>query len=128
MNKDTIEDKVRAGGAYSVGLNGVAVVDNTFWFDFSIADVYGESAIKDTYARSFDTFKKNIEYMTALAIVLNHKSWYWYDKKDDKKSELYAKLYHKIDQFILDGEEDDDDYKYKNFTSEEITYYARATD
>lgn len=124
----SIEDKVREGGAYSVGLNGVAVVDNTFWFDFSIADAFGASAIKDTYERAIDTFKKNIEYMTALAIVLNHKSWYWYDKKDDKMSELYANLYHKIDQFILDGEEDGDDYKYKNFTSEEITYYVRATD
>lgn len=124
---DKIEEKIR-GGSYSVGLNGVAVVDNTFWFDFSVADAYGADAIKDTYERSFECFKKDIEYITALAITLNHKGWEKYEQGKEELSKLYFDLWKKLDGFILDGVEDGNFYKYKNFTSEEITYYVRATD
>ena len=125
---NNIEEKIREGGAYSVGLNGVAVVDNTFWFDFSVAEAYGKSAIKDTYERATDTFGKNIEYITALAITLNHKGWQQYEKQNEELSKLYFDLWQKLDAYILDGEEKGDDYEYKNFTSEEINYYVRATD
>lgn len=126
---NSIEEKIREG-VYSVGLNGVAVVDNTFWFDFSVADMYGMSAIKDTYKRSFNAFKKDIDYITALAITLNHKGWQHYEQKDEKVSQLYFKLYEELDKFVLDGEWSDekDDMEYKNFKSEEITYYVHALD
>ncbi len=124
---DSIEEKIREG-VYSVGLNGVAVVDNTFWFDFSVADMYGMSAIKDTYKRSFNAFKKDIDYITALAITLNHKGWQHYKEKNEKVSQLYFKLYEELDAYVLDGKEMGDDYKYNNFTSEEINYYVRALD
>lgn len=125
MNK--IEQKIK-DGVHSVGLNGVAVIDNTFWFDFSIADEYGADAIKDTYERSFNAFKKDIAYITALAITLNHKGWQHYEKKHEELSKLYFSLWEKLDAYILDGAEVDGDYKYKNFTSDEVEYFVMATD
>lgn len=126
---NSIEKELREKEMYSVGLNGVAVIDNTFWFDFSVAEMWGERAIRDTYKRSLKCFKKDIRYMTALAIVLNHKSWQHADKGNKKLSELYVELYYDIDGFILDcvnaGTSKE---KYVNFNEDEVGYYVRATD
>ena len=127
MNK--IEKELRENEMYSVGLNGVAVIDNTFWFDFSVADVWGERAIKDTYKRSFNSFKDDIRYMTALAITLNHKAWQQSDKGNKELTKLYTELYEKIDAFILDCvNAGTDKEEFVNFNNEEINYYVRATD
>ena len=45
----------------------------TFWDDFTIAEAYGESAVKDTYNRAFKEWKTNVEYITEFVMVLNHK-------------------------------------------------------
>ena len=47
----------------------------TFWTDFSIADMFGTEGVKDTYNRAKEDWQDSIEYMTELAMVLNHKSW-----------------------------------------------------
>ena len=45
----------------------------TFYEDFSIADHFGASAVRDTYCRAFNAWQNNIEYMTELVMVLNWK-------------------------------------------------------
>lgn len=35
----------------------------TFWTDFSIADVFGVSAIKDTFNRAFEEWRDNYIYI-----------------------------------------------------------------
>lgn len=126
MNK--IEQGIREGGDYSVGLNDVAVIDNTFWFDFSVADAYRLADIEDTYNRSFKAFKNDIAYITALSLVLNHKGWQHYREGDEEKAKLYFKLYEKLDAYVLDGKEKGGDYEYKNYNKEEVNYYVRALD
>ena len=122
-----VEQKIIDGGHYDRGLNGVAVEKTTFWLDFSIADGFGESAVRDTYERAFNEWKSDIRYMTALCIVLNHKIWQLY-QTHEKLARVYDELWKKCDGFILDGEEVGDDYKYRNFTEDEVSYFIRATD
>ena len=62
----------------------------TFYQDFSIADAFGESAIRDTYNRSFNVWKNNYKYLTELVMVLNWKIWEHYLNKAS-----YGNLYHK---------------------------------
>lgn len=99
------------------------VVDNTFYSDFTIADRFGLMAIQDTYNRSFKAYKGSIEYLTALAMALNHKIFAWH-KVDDDKTKLYDKLWRETDMYILEGDKDG----FKNFTREEVRYYLKVTD
>ena len=123
----SIEEEIRLGD-YSVGLNGVAVIKNTFWRDFDIADTGGMLAIQDTYNRAFEAWKDDIRYMTALDIVLNHKCWQHFHKGNEQLSRLYDKLWKETDMYILDGKEVDGEYKYKNYEKGEVAYFIQATD
>ena len=89
----------------------------TFWMDFSIADRFGENAIKDTYKRAFKEWKGNHEYLTELVIVLNHKIWQWWEKGYDKYSRLYDGLWREAHQYALD-----------NLKGKEFEYYFQMTD
>ena len=54
--------------------NGYKFV-STFPSDFTIADKFGESAIRDTFNRAFNEWKSNYVYLTELVISLNWKIW-----------------------------------------------------
>ena len=88
----------------------------TFWTDFSIADVFGVSAIKDTFNRAFEEWKYNYIYLTELVITLNHKIWEWYGK-----NETYAKLYNEL-------WEQADGYACDNLMGDELTFFYETTD
>lgn len=64
----------------------------TFWTDFSIADMFGAEGVKDTYNRAKEDWQDSIEYMTELAMVLNHKSWQ-HNGKHQTLCSLYADLW-----------------------------------
>ena len=55
-------------------------VQTTFWEDFSAADIFGLSAIQDTFNRAFEEWKGNCKYLTELVLVLNHKIWQHYKR------------------------------------------------
>lgn len=88
----------------------------TFWEDFTIADRFGVEAIRDTYARAFEEWKKNIEYITELVVVLNHKIWQWYEK-DEKIARVYNDLWEELDNWV-----------FENFSEKEIQYFLKITD
>ena len=90
----------------------------TFWSDFTIAERFGVSAIKDTYDRSIKSWKEDIVYMTELSMVLNHKGWI-YHETNEKLSQYYFNLYNEIDNLIFQLFEDG---------SDEIHYYIQTTD
>lgn len=69
-----------------------------FWQDFTIADKFGVSAIKDTYKRAFEGWKDNVEYYASFVMTLNHKIWEWYEK-DEKLARLYDELWRKADEY-----------------------------
>ena len=88
----------------------------TFWEDFSIADAFGADAVKDTFKRAFAEWKGNYIYLTELVMVLNHKCWQHYGKKQEL-SELYEKLFYEAE-----------DYAYENLKDEKLNYFYRITD
>lgn len=63
----------------------------TFFEDFSIADNFGTRAIRDTYKRAFDEWKKDYKYLTELVMVLNWKIW-----QHNNKNDAYVKLYNEL--------------------------------
>ena len=88
----------------------------TFWMDFSIADRFGISAVKDTFRRAFDEWKDDYRYLTDLVIVLNHKIWQHYEK-NEPLARVYNDLWEKAR-----------DYAEKNLKGEELDYYFEQTD
>lgn len=76
--------------------------ESTFYADFSVADVYGEKAIKDTYKRCFDGWKDNVRYFTELVAALNHKLWFWHEAAVEEYSLLYDKLWKEADAYGCD--------------------------
>lgn len=88
----------------------------TFFEDFSIADNFGISAIKDTYNRAFKTWKKDYKYLTELVLVLNWKIWQHYEKNEDV-AKVYQELWEKADAYAMD-----------HLKGEELIYFLSTTD
>ena len=91
----------------------------TFWEDFTIADAFGNEAIEDTYDRAFKEWKEDLVYLTELVIVLNMKCWQWYEKGNQRRSQLYSDLYYKTNDYAWDFIGDDE---------EKGNYYFEMTD
>lgn len=89
----------------------------TFWEDFSIADMFGSPAIRDTFNRAFDGWKHDHIYLTELVMVLNHKIWQHYRAGREEKARLYDRLWRQAR-----------DYAYDNLKNEELTYFLNTTD
>lgn len=89
----------------------------TFYEDFSIADMFGISAIKDTYKRGLETAKAlGYIYLTEFVMALNWKIWEHY-QTNEPIARVYNDLWDKaseIAQTTLQGDE--------------LMYYYRTTD
>ena len=88
----------------------------TFYTDFSIADYFGERAIRDTYDRSFDIVKTDYKYLTEFVMVLNWKIWEHY-KTNEKYGRLYDELWRKASC-----------YASENLKGDELKYYYMTID
>lgn len=88
----------------------------TFYEDFSIADAFGISAIKDTYKRAFKSWKYNHKYITELIMALNWKIHEHYGT-NDAYARVYDELWREADEWAMD-----------NLKGEELQYYLRTTD
>ncbi len=88
----------------------------TFYMDFSIADRFGISAVKDTYRRAFEAWKDNYKYLTELVMVLNWKQYEHYEK-NQALTEVYYNLWEQARGYALD-----------NLKGEEFEYFWRCTD
>ena len=88
----------------------------TFFDDFSIADRFGISAIKDTFNRSFRHWKKNPVYLTELVIALNLKIWQWYEK-NETVAKVYNDLWEKADAYACE-----------NLKGDDLAFFYRTTD
>ena len=89
----------------------------TFWQDFSIADNFGTSAIRDTYDRAFDHWHNNVVYLTELVMTLNWKIWQHYEAGNSDISALYNELWERADAWACE-----------NLTGEDLDYFYRTTD
>lgn len=98
-----------------MNVNGYQTI-TTFWDDFSIADSFGESAIRDTYNRAFNEWKHNYKYLTELVMILNWKIWQHYEK-NDHIARVYNELWEQADLYA--GE---------NLKGKEAEYFYSTTD
>ena len=89
----------------------------TFALDFTIADHFGASAVRDTFNRAFDEWKDDYRYLTDLVIVLNHKIWQHYECGNVALSRLYDELWRKADE-----------YAWNTLQGDQQDYYFRMTD
>ena len=88
----------------------------TFWDDFSIADHFGASGVKDTFNRAFGEWKHDYKYLTELVMVLNHKIWQLY-KTRPALARLYNELWERAQN-----------YAYDNLEGDELSYFYNVTD
>ena len=98
-----------------MNINGYETI-TSFWIDFTIADRFGVSAIKDTYKRAFNEWKDNYKYLTELVMVLNWKIWQFYEK-NNQYTEVYNKLWEEADAYACN-----------NLKGDEAAYFFWTTD
>lgn len=89
----------------------------TFWMDFTIADVFGEKAVRDTFKRAFKEWRDDYIYLTELVIVTNWKLWQHYHDGNDAMARLYDELYRECNC-----------YAHEHLQGEEFQYFWRMTD
>lgn len=88
----------------------------TFYMDFSIADKFGRSAVKDTYNRAMKSWSKDYKYLTELVLALNWKIWEHHEH-NAALAELYNSLWEKASQ-----------YAEEHLKGEQLQYYYRTID
>ena len=91
--------------------------ESTFYADFSVADVYGESAINDTFKRSYTGWRHDAKMFTELVAALNHKIWFWHEAGVEEYARLYDKLWKEADA-----------YGCGTFKGEDATYFFSVLD
>lgn len=89
----------------------------TFWMDFTIADHFGASAVKDTFNRAFNEWKNDYRYLTDLVMVTNHKIWQHYENGNERLARVYDELWRTADNYAC-----------TNLKGEELSYFFRVTD
>ena len=91
------------------------------WNQFDIAEEDGEDTIKDTAKTQFNEYQNNIEALTMLVMVINHKSWDHYQWGNDILAELYADLYYEYYEQAIDYLENEN-------REEDLRYFIRTLD
>lgn len=90
---------------------------STFYGDFTIAElVSGIAGVKDTYKRCVKSWRDNVEYVTELVMVLNHKIWEHYEKNEDLAL-VYHQMWKELDGWCMD-----------NLKGEDLQYFIRVLD
>lgn len=89
---------------------------STFYEDFSIADAFGEAAIRDTYKRAWKSWQSDYKYLTELIMALNWKIHEHYGNNDEY-AKVYDELWCKSDAWVME-----------NLKDEALDYYLRITD
>lgn len=93
------------------------MVDNTFWSDFSFADMFGIDYIKGTYQQAFQEWKSDYKMLTALVVTLNHKIWQHYESDNHEVARVYNDLWEQAQ-----------DYALTHLKGDELQYYYEITD
>lgn len=92
------------------------VTQTTFWEDFSIAEKFGEEAVKDTFLSAFKEWKGNYIYLTELVMILNWKI-YQHFLHDNKLAKIYNDLWEKADTYACN-----------HLKGKELSYFYKITD
>lgn len=94
------------------------VAKTTFWLDFSIAERFGEKAIRRTFDGFMTSFGDNYEFMTELALTTNHKLNLHF-KSNKELAKIYEKLWVEVDNYVFEHFKDNE---------KALSYYLHTTD
>lgn len=86
----------------------------TYFMDFSIAERFGENAIRNTFKKAM--LNKDYKMMTELCMVLNHKIWMHYET-NEPLAMVYQELWEKCDAWCCE-----------NLKGDELDYFYQTTD
>ncbi len=107
----------------------------TFYVDFSIAEfceIYlrDKNAVRKSYKQFISSWGKNIEAMTEIVMVLNHKSWAFDGRVDSKYLGIGDAKAEEFTQLYVELYEDAYSMVEKNFKDDEdaLSYFYRITD
>jgi hypothetical protein len=92
----------------------------TFFADLSIAECFGEKALRESYRDIMTEWINNIEYITEFVMCLNHKIWQLNDI-DSSMAEIYNKLWKDADSQVITYYESKGD-------KTSLSYYFRTLD
>ena len=92
-----------------------------FWQRFDLAEMCGKNTIVGVAESSFDEYKDDIEGLTWLVMVINHKSWVHHERGNSELCELYANLYYKYYEEAIN-------YLEKKDNEDDIRYFIRTLD
>ena len=92
-----------------------------FWQRFDLAEMCGKNTIIGVAESSFDEYKDDIEGLTWLVMVINHKSWIHHERGNSELCELYANLYYKYYEKAIN-------YLEKKDNEDDIRYFIRTLD
>ncbi len=88
----------------------------SFYYDFSIADRFGEEAVRKTYKDAMRSWKHDYRYITELYLVLNHKIWELYEK-NKSLAKVYDELWRDCGCWCDE-----------NFSKDELLYFYNTID
>ena len=89
----------------------------TFYEDFSIADMFGIPAVKDTYKRGLETAQyMGYVYLTEFVMALNWKIWEHYES-NEPLARVYDDLWRKACEIAV-----------TTLKGNELEYYFSTTD
>ena len=92
----------------------------TFTQDFAAIEDLGEVEIKELAEKLFQLWKDDIVHLTELIMVINHRSWYWYNV-DDELCAIYTELYYEYDEKAIN-------YLESKGNEEDLSYFFRTLD
>lgn len=88
----------------------------TLYTDFTIAEIFGTGAIKETYNKVFKEYKNDYIILTEFVMVLNWKIWEHY-KTNKNLAKVYNDLWKKLDNYAV-----------TNLKDNELQYFYKTTD
>ncbi len=92
-----------------------------FWGEFDLAEITGTQMIKKLAEDLYQKNKDDIQALTDLIMVINHKSWTWYELHRSELCDLYAELYYKYYEKAID-------YLESQSREDDLTYFIRTLD
>ena len=92
----------------------------TFMQDFAAIEDLGEVEINELAEKLFQLWKDDIVHLTELIMVINHRSWYWYNVNDELCT-IYTELYYKYDEKAIN-------YLERKGNEDNLRYFFRTLD
>ena len=93
----------------------------TLWEQFEEEEYKGMGEVNELIESSFEHYKNDIACLTELIMIINHKSWYWYEQGNNKAARFYSELYHKFDERAIN-------YIETNMDDKAMSYYFKTLD